>query len=242
MIGFFEKNAIPSFMNLLSTLETIHARKVIIDVLVLLGPKDFITITKGLNSPEWYVVRNIIYVLREIGDIRAVDYLLRTVSHPDVRVKIEAIRALGELGDARALAPIIECLEDDSEIQLKYTAIRALGSLPTDAARDVLINKISDKDFLNKDFNEKKEYFQMLSRWKDQETIDSVTRILMKKSLFSGLKVVENRACAAYCLGLIGSRDTLPLLYKCQKEKNRLLREFSDSAIQRIDHESQKQG
>jgi hypothetical protein len=242
LIGFFEKNAIPPFMNLLSTLDTIHARKVIIDVLVLLGPKDFITITKGLNSPEWYVVRNIIYVLREIGDPRAVDYLLRTVSHPDVRVRIEVIRTLGELGDARALAPIIECLENDSEIQLKFTAIRALGSLSTDDARNVLVNKISDKDFLNKEFNEKKEYFQMLSRWKDQETIDIVTGILMKKSFFPGLKIFENRACAAYCLGLIGSRETLPLLYKCQKEKNKLLREFSDSAIKRIDHGSQKLG
>jgi len=227
-------------MNLLSTLDTIHARKLIIDVLVLLGPKDFITITKGLNSPEWFVVRNIIYVLREIGDPRAVDYLLRTVNHQDIRVRIEVIRSLGELGDGRALSPIVECLEDESEIQLKYTAIRALGSLLSDDARKVLVDKISEKTFLNKEFNEKKEYFQILSRWKDQETIDYVTRVLMKKSLISTSNAIEKRACAAYCLGLIGSRDTLPSLYKCRKEKNKLLREYTDSAIKRIDHDSHK--
>jgi hypothetical protein len=242
LVRFFDKNAIPPFMNLLSTLDTIHARKMIIDILVLMGPKDFITITKGLNSPEWYVVRNIIYVLREIGDIRAVDYLLRTVNHPDIRVRTEIIRSLGELGDARALAPIIECLDDESEIQLKFTAIRALGSLSSEEVRKFVVNKMSDKIFLNKEFNEKKEYFQILSLWKDQETIDFVISILMKKSLFSTSKTIENRACAAFCLGIIGSRDALPFLYKCQKEKTKLIREYSDSAIKRIDHESQKQG
>jgi HEAT repeat protein len=198
------------------------------------------TVTKGLNSPEWYVVRNIIYVLREIGDKRAVDYLLKKVNHPDTRVKIEVIRTLGELGDPRALPPIIECLEDDSEIQLKFTAIRALGSLSSNEARKVLLDKISEKTFQNKELNEKKEYFHILSRWKDKEMIDCLIKNLMKKTLFSNSKVYETRACAAYSLGLIGSEDALPFLYKCQRDNNKLLKEFSDSAINRIDHESQK--
>ncbi len=242
LISYFDKNSIPPFMNLLSTLDTIHARKVVIDVLVILGPKDFMTVTKGLNSPEWYVVRNIIYVLREIGDKRAVDYLLKKVNHPDTRVKIEVIRTLGELGDSRGLLPIIECLDDNSDIQLKFTAIRALGRLASNDARKVLLDKIFKKTFLNKEFNEKKEYFHILSRWKDKEMIACLIKILMKKTLFSNSKVYENRACAAYSLGLIGSRDALPFLYKCQKDNNKLIKEFSDSAIKRIDHESQKQG
>ncbi len=240
LISYFDKNAIPPFMNLLSTLKTIHARKVVIDVLALLGPKDFMTVTKGLNSPEWYVVRNIIYVLREIGDKRAVDYLLKKVNHPETRVKIEVIRTLGELGDSRALSSIIEGLENDSEIQLKFTAIRALGSLSSNEARKVLLGKIFEKTFQNKEFNEKKEYFHILSRWKDKEMIDCLIKILMKKTLFFNSKVYESRACAAYSLGLIASRDALPFLYKCQRNNNRLLKEFSDSAIKRIDHESQK--
>ncbi|MBC2714234.1 MAG: HEAT repeat domain-containing protein [Desulfobacteraceae bacterium] len=242
LITYFDKNAIPPFMNLLSTLDTIHARKVVIDVLVLLCPKDFMTITKGLNSPEWYVVRNVIYILREVGDKRAVDYLLKKVNHSDVRVKIEVIRSLGELGDPRALPVLIECLSDDSDIQLKFASIRALGSLASEDARIVLLKNISAKTFHNKKFNEKKEYFHVLSRWKDQEMIDFLIRVLAKKTLFSNSKVHEKRACAAYCLGLIGSRDALPFLYKCQGAGHKVLKEFSDSAIKRIEHESQKRG
>ncbi|MCD6586870.1 MAG: HEAT repeat domain-containing protein, partial [Desulfobacteraceae bacterium] len=147
-----------------------------------------------------------------------------------------------ELGDSRALLPIRECLENDSEIQLKYTAIRALGNLSSNDARIVLLDKISDKTFQNKEFNEKKEYFHILSRWKDQEMIDYLIKILKKKTFIPNSKIYEIRACAAHGLGLIGSRDALPFLYKSQRENNKLLNEFSESAIKRIDHESQKSG
>lgn len=241
MVSYFDKNAIPPFMNLLSTLNTIHARKVVIDILVALGPLDFITVTKGLNSPEWYVVRNIIYVLREIGDKRAADYLLKKVNHPEIRVKLEVIRTLGELGDARALAPISECLEGDSEVQLRYAAIRALGSLSLDEGRNTLLDRILAKSFDNKEFNEKKEYFQVLSRWNDREMIAFMVKILMKKKIFANTKVYEKKACAAYCLGLIGNSEVLQYLYKTQKAGNKLLRQYSESAIQRIDNERHKQ-
>ena len=241
MVGYFDKNSIPSFMNLLSSLDTIHARKVVIDILVVLGPHDFLTVTKGLNSPEWYVVRNIIYVLREIGDKRAADYLLKKVGHPETRVRIEVIRTLGELGDLRALAPIAQCIEDDCEIQLRYTAIRALGSLALNESRTILLDKIFAKSFDNKEFNEKKEYFQVLSRWKDKEMIDCLIRILMKKTLFVNSKVYEKRACAAYSLGLIASTEALPFLYKCRKSNNKLLQQYCQSSIQRIENEHQKQ-
>ena len=242
MAEYFDKNAILPFMNLLSTLGTIHARKAVIDILVLLGPMDFMTITKGLNSPEWYVVRNIIYVLREMGDKRAAEYLLKKVSHPEPRVRIEVIRALGELGDSRALAPMAENLDEDVDAQLRYTAIRALGTLGSEDARHVLMDKVRDKYFDTKDFIEKKEYFQVLSRWKDREMTEFMLGILTKKTLFMSAKGYEKKACAAFGIGLIGSREALPVLFKCAKTNNKLQQQHCQDAIRRIDNESHRQG
>jgi len=242
LIAYFDKTAIPPFMNLLSTLNTIHARKAIIDVLVFLCPLDFTTVTKGLNSPEWYVVRNIIYVLRAVGDPRAVEYLLKKTDHPDPRVRMEVIRSLGEHGDARCLPALSECLADGVENQLRFTAIRALGAVGSEEARAILMGKIAEKPFLNKDFNEKKEYFQVLSRWQDQAMVEAFIGVLMKKGILSSAKIDENRACAAYGLGLMGAREALPYLYKCRNARNKLLSEFSDDAIKRIENEIQKQG
>lgn len=237
---FFDKDSIPPLMDLLGELESIHARKIIIDALVSLCPKSFLTIAKGLNNPKWYVVRNIIYILRESKDPRAVEYLLKTANHPDIRVRKEVIRAMGESGDSRIL-PAIRSFLDDPDMQTRLVAVTALGALSSEAARAAVLAKISDKAFNDKEFNEKKEFFHVLASWKDKELIDFLIKTLMKTSLFGSAKIYENRACAAYSLGLIGDKSALPYLFKCRATGNRLFREFLEAAIQRIENESRIQ-
>jgi HEAT repeat protein len=234
-VKYLDKNSILPFMKILGELKSIHARKVVIDALIFLGPKDIITLSKGLNDSRWYVVRNIIFIMRRIGDKRAVDYLLKTVRHGDIRVKKEVIRTLGELGGAGVLMALRDCL-DDPEIQVRSASLKALGNIGSEAAKRIIIDKISDKHFKNKDFNEKKEYFEVLSQWKDAETYNLLIRTIKKKAFLGRSKNYENRACAAYCLGLIGKKDALPILNKYKNVGNKLLRESSYAAARRIEN------
>jgi HEAT repeat protein len=235
-VGYLDKSAILPFMHVLGELESIHARKVVIDALIFLGPKDIMTLAKGLNDTRWFVVRNIIYILRKIADKRAVEYLLKTVRHADIRVKKEVIRALGELGGGGVFQALRECL-DDPDIQVRTAALRALGGVATEAAKRLIMDRIADKAFKDKDFDEKKEYFEILSRWKDKEVFAFLSETIKKKSFFFGSsRIDENRACAAYGLGLLGDRDALQLLYKMKTESNKLLREFCFTAIRRLEH------
>jgi HEAT repeat protein len=234
-VRFLDKNALGPFMKILGELKSIHARKIVIDALILLGTKDITTLSKGLNDSRWYVVRNIIYILRKIGDKRAVDYLLKTVKHGDIRVKKEVIRALGELGGGGVLQTLRDCL-DDPEIQVRSAALRALGNIRSEAPKRIIMNKIADKNFKDKDFEEKKEYFEVLSQWKDEEVYNSVLGIIKKKTFLGRAKNDEKRACAAYCLGLLGNKDALPVLNKCRNDGNKLLQEFVFSAMKRLEH------
>jgi HEAT repeats len=234
-VRLLDKNAIVPFMKVLGDLKSMNARKTAIDALVHLGSQDILTLAKGLNDSRWYVVRNIIYALRKIGDKRAVDYLLRTVRHGDIRVKKEVIRALGELGGTGVLQTLRECL-DDPDTQVRSSALRALGNVGSEAAKRILMNKILDKNFKDRDFEEKKEYFEVLARWKDDEIHGFLVSTLKKKTFFGRSKNYENRACAAYCLGLMGSADALPVLQKFRNDGNKVLREFVHTAIKRIQY------
>ncbi len=234
-VKFLDKNAIVPFMKILGELKSIHARKIVIDALILLGTKDIATLAKGLNDSRWYVVRNIIYVLRKIGDKRAVDYLLKTVKHGDIRVKKEVIRALGELGGGGVLQTLRECL-DDPEVQVRSAALRALGNIRSEAPKRIIMNKIVDKNFKDKDFEEKKEYFEVLAQWKDSEVYESVVGIFKKKTFLGRAKNDENRACAAYCLGLLGNKDALPILNKHRNDGNKLMQELIFSAMKRLEY------
>ena len=233
---FFEKNAIGPFVKYLGELKTIRARKSVIDALVVLGRKDIQTLAKSLDDQRWFVVRNIIYILRKIGDRRAIEYLLKTVRHGDIRVRKEVIKTLGELGGREVVQTLRECL-DDADVQVRVAAVKAFSNIGSETAKRIIIDKISDKDFKNKDFEEKREFFEALSRWKDPDVFDFLVKILKIKSFFNRSKTAENKACAAYALGLSGNKDAIPVLDKFKDSGHKLLREFANGAIRKLIHE-----
>jgi len=234
-LEFLDRNAIVPLMAILGELESIHGRKIVINILIHLGKKDIQTIAKGLQDHRWYVVRNIIYVLRHIGDKKAVEYLLNTAKHTDERVRKEAIKALGELKSPLALQTLRDCL-NDADISIGKSAARALGSIGSETAKRIILEKVSTKDFQDRGFDEKKDFYEVLSRWNDAELVDFMTKTLKKKSLFRRAKLDEERTCAAYCLGLLGNKDSLPALSKLKDAKNKLLREYVSVAIKKIEN------
>jgi hypothetical protein len=228
--------AIPPLIMILGELKKIHSRKLIIEALIILGKKDMVSLAERLNDSRWYVVRNIIYVLRKIGDRKAVEYLLKTVKHGDVRVKKEVIRAFGELRGAGVLQALRNCL-DDPDFQIESAALTEFGNIGSEAAKRIILNRIAGRDFGARDFKEKKKYFEVISKWKDKEICDFMSDIIGKKTFFDRTRNYENRACAAYCLGMIGNRESLPLLNKYRNDGNKLFNELVAEAIRQIEHE-----
>ena len=135
LIVYFEKNAIEPFVKYLGEMKTIHARKNVIDALISLGKKDIQMLARDLDDQRWYVVRNIIYILRKIGDRRAIDYLLKTVRHGDIRVRKEVIKALGELGGHEVVQILRECL-DDPDVQVRTAAVKAFAIIGSDTCEE----------------------------------------------------------------------------------------------------------
>ncbi|MCJ7483213.1 MAG: HEAT repeat domain-containing protein, partial [Thermodesulfovibrionales bacterium] len=235
-VGFLAKNAIQPLIKYLAELKTIRARKHVIDALIILGRKDIQMIAKGLDDQRWYLVRNIIYILRKIADKRSTEYLLRTVRHNDIRVRKEGIKALGELGGRDVIQTLRECL-DDPDAEVRLTAAKAFGTIGSEVAKKIILDKISNKMFKDKDFDEKKEVYEVLLRWKDQSVFDFLMTALRKKTLFGRAKNDENRACAAFCLGLLGNKDALPELRSLTESNNKLLKDFAHAAIRKLEHD-----
>ncbi len=234
-IEVLEKNAIAPMVKYLGELKTIRARKIIIDALIIVGKKDIQTLSRGLEDQRWYVIRNIIYILRKIGDKRAIEYLLKTVRHADIRVRKEVIKTIGELGGREVIQTLRECL-DDTDMQVRIASAKAFASIGSEASKRIILDRISLKNFKEKDFEEKKEFYEVLSRWKDPEVFDFLVKVLKTRFFFGRAKQYENKACAAFCLGLLGNKDAIPVLDKFKDSGNRLIREFANTAIKKLEY------
>jgi hypothetical protein len=235
LFSVMDKSAIPGLIRILGELNTIHARKAIINSLIILGKKDLAAVAKGLNDSRWYVVRNIIYVFRNIGDRRAIEYLIKKLRHDDIRVRKEIIKSLGELGSSEIIQ-YVKGYTDDPDPSIRVLAAKSLAQTGSPIAKKILMDKISSADFKSRDFGEKKEFFEALSKWNDEDLVNFLVKILRKGAFFRRAKVNENRACAAYALGFLGNKQALSHLGKFKSIGNTLIREYVSTAIKRIEH------
>jgi HEAT repeat protein len=240
--GHLGGESLYSFIALLECLENIHARRIVNNVLIRLGKQNVRPLCDRLKDPTWYVVRNIVYILRNIGDNSVLDEILTVAGHDHPRVRLEVVKALHDFKSVRALQALKEFL-DDSDSTVRLSSIAVIGAMAKANtggslfARDAVIAKIKEKGFEERDFKEKKSFFETLALLHDRTADENMIDILKKKSIFGGRKIVENRACAAYYLGLAKCREALPLLEKLRGSSDALLREHAAAAIRRISNE-----
>ena len=92
-----------------------------------LGEPSIPPLLEALSHKEWKVRLRATEALALLKPQAAVEPLLVLMEHdPDTAVRQDAIRALGEIGDARAVEPLLKALDQTS---LKPLAISALGKI-----------------------------------------------------------------------------------------------------------------
>ena len=118
--------AIPALLEALSQETSRPVRLHLVRMLSAMGDAALPEIQKHLRDQRWFFVRNLVWIIGEIGDPRFARYLGLIADHEDLRVRREVIKALAKLGGAKAAEILVGALSDtDEEIQL--IAIRGLG-------------------------------------------------------------------------------------------------------------------
>jgi hypothetical protein len=82
--------------------------------------------TQLLIDEHWYKVRNAIYVLGSIPDPSGVEILVKLNSDPDLRVRLEVIKALEKIGEERSVDALLTFLKDKDE-EVRKSAIGSLS-------------------------------------------------------------------------------------------------------------------
>jgi hypothetical protein len=232
-IGHLGKSTITHFINLLGDVQSINGKQLLLDALTILGKQDIKVLADGLRDTRWEVVKDILYILGRIGTSGALEYLTHTFSHPDERIRREAVRVVGTLNNPNAFQYIKDALNDRSS-PVRITAVRALSNIKTEGVKKVILTELSKKEFQFRDLNEKKEFYRTIAQWHDTEVKEFLINTLKKKPFLKKKKKNETRACAALALGMMRVKDAIPALKNASREGDNLLKEYSLSALERI--------
>jgi hypothetical protein len=116
-------------------------RRKLLDLITQLGPEAATVIVARLPDERWFVVRNMLMLLADLGD-QNVELGTTYARHPDARVRREAIRILLGTPVARERA-ICAGLEDADERVLRVTLQAAAGQCPLSAVA-ILQRRVTD--------------------------------------------------------------------------------------------------
>ena len=157
-----------------------------------------------LKNKSWWVRSNAAWVLGEFGEGRAVKPLLSLLLDRDElgKVQVAAIRALGNIGDARAVETLTEFLSSDN-FELKDVAISALGEFQDPHASEAL-KEISLRD---NDASIREKAVDALAKIKGERLA-----VMVEKNAAD--REQDIRYLTAFALGEMGDRRAIKTLIK----------------------------
>lgn len=129
---------LPAIRSLLGSLEdekSRHVRLLTCQALALMGELAVGVVAERLDHEQWYVARNAASILGQIGVAECVPHLEKALSHPEPRVKREALKGLASIRTEEATELVCGCVQESDieicEIALGWIAImRAPQAMP----------------------------------------------------------------------------------------------------------------
>jgi hypothetical protein len=154
----------------------------LMDGLKALGPLSVDALVEGLESPTWYLVRNALTSLAEVGNGALLPRILPLLKHNEPRVCRTAVRTLWKLGAAASEAPLLSALRD-AEPGTQLEILWALGQLRGGATPAVLAAMASDRKYPDR---LRIKVLETLATVPAAPAVPALTELVRRKSFLQG--------------------------------------------------------
>jgi len=225
-------SAAPAICDLLGQVNQMKYRRALCESLAISCKDEVEVLIERLNDSRWYVIRNIVYVLGKIahqGVERALD---RALHHEDVRVRKEAVRALGNIESSTSRAYLVSAFRDpDSGVRVQ--AAMTLAQKRDERSAQSLLTVIQSSDFTRRDTAERQSFFEALGRSGSDTLVPKLAALLTRGAGFlvfrSGNE--EERLHAALALAWLGTPAALGVLNREIGSKRDNIRKAVETAL-----------
>lgn len=197
----------------LCVVESLHARKSLAIALSRSGEAAIPALVPMLKDERWYVVRNIVTILGEIGSAEALSALQQTARHPEPKVRKELIKALLKISPQAAEQTLIFFI-DDEDRDVVHQAIYSLGAIRSKAAVRRLLEIVTETDTFLKNLVLKKMAVAAIGRIGDRQTSSVLLDILFTRGWLAPARWQDFKIATAAALGQLGDETAIPLLKK----------------------------
>jgi HEAT repeat protein len=221
--------AAPAVCDLLGQVNHVKHRRALCEALATSCRDDVEILIGRLGDSRWYVIRNVVYVLGRIahqGVERALD---RALHHEDVRVRKEAVRALGKIESPTSRAYLISAFRD-ADAGVRVQAATTLAAKRDERAAQSILQVIGAPEFPRRDLGERQAFFEALGRSGSDALVPQLSATLTKGTLFRAGSD-EDRYHAALALAWLGTPAALAVLNRELSGKREPVRKAVEAAL-----------
>ena len=218
--------------DLLGQVNHMKHRRALCEALAISCKDDVDVLISRLGDSRWYVIRNVVYVLGRIahqGVERALD---RALHHEDVRVRKEAVRALGNIESPTSRAFLVSAFRDiDASVRIQ--AALTLAQKRDDRAAQSIWGAIQAPEFVRRDQNERRVFFEAVGKSGSDPFVPRLHEMLTRGGIFRGGNE-EERMNAALALAWLGSPKAIEVLNHELTSKREPVRKAVESALETV--------
>jgi HEAT repeat protein len=207
-------------------------RKKIISIVVSLGEVAIPEIVRRFSDKNWYVVRNMVRILREIGTEKAVQYLNIPLKHEDPRVRKEVIYTLSTIGGEEALR-IISSVADDPDGEVRQGAIKYLGAMRNKGAVPLLLKLIHRRNLFGRNNSLIISGIEALGEIGAEEAVPRLVRLLGESTIFARSRNDGVRIAAATALEKIGNEEAMEALIQGTRYRRKIVKQVCERLIRK---------
>ena len=186
-------------------------RRRIFDLLGSLGPVVVNDATQWLADSRWYVVRNMVLLLRAVGDRSSLQEIRRCALHPNPRVRLEALRSLLTL-DAHAPRDTLERGINDPDPTVVEGVITLAGERGIAESVDPLVALLAKWDPFGRRRSIRLSALGALGQLADPAALPRLGRFF--RDWLVPIVAIEERRAAFECLASYPEPARRPLVQK----------------------------
>lgn len=139
------------------------------------------------KNPPWFVIRNIIFIISEIGDSSLYSIIRPYAANKDIRVQQQVISCIAKFGGTRMKSRLIEALplvDDDLKVQL----VMQLGQMEGEDVELALLDLLEKRHRFSSRFNSHLLLTLCISmkKYPSERVVEGITELIEEQKSFSG--------------------------------------------------------
>jgi hypothetical protein len=195
----------------------------LIELAASLGPAIVPDTSRMLSDARWYVVRNMVLLLRRVQDRSSMTEIRRCVDHPDLRVRLEAIRALFAF-DPKVPQALLARTIQNPDPRIAEAAVLLIGQHGITQAVDLLVEILLRWDLLRRRRSLRLKALRALGDLADPAVLPRLDRFFRGWSI-PPVALEERRAAYRHLAGY-DETARAPYVTKGQRSRDPIIRDI----------------